>query len=93
MLFSIQMRQCYEFAANQNFGEAIRLLEKLHSQCCLLDGREDQKGKGAELIEIHALRLKIAFLTGDQQKIKELYEKTKDLTTPIRMSKSQSIIK
>jgi len=93
MLFSIQMRQCHELAAKQKFKETIKLLEKIHSRCRLSDGRDDQKSKGSELIEIYALRLKIAAQTKDMLKTKELYEKTKDLTAAVKNPKSQSIIK
>jgi COP9 signalosome complex subunit 2 len=93
MLFSIQMRQCHELAAKNKFKETIKLLEKVHSRCRLQDGRDDQKSKGSELIEIYALRLKIAAKTKDMLKTKELYEKTKDLTAAVKNPKSQSIIK
>jgi len=93
MLFAVQMRQCHELTAKGKYKDTLRLLEKVHQRCRLTDGRDDQKSKGSELIEIYALRLKIAEKTKDMLQTKELYEKTKDLQVAVKNPKSQSIIK
>jgi len=87
------MRQCTELTAKERYREAQRLLDRIHDRCKLPDGRDDAKAKGSELIEIYALELKIAAITKNALRLRELYEKTKNLTAAVKNPKSQSIIK
>jgi len=52
-----------------------------------------KKNKGSELLEIFALELRMSAATGDQVKLKELFDKTKDLTAAVKDPRSQSIIR
>jgi len=79
--------------ARANTKMLKKLLNRIHDRCRLSDGRDDQKSKGSELIEIYALELKIAAKTKDLLKTRELYEHTKDLTAAVKNPKSQSIIR
>lgn len=93
MTFDIQMRRCNEFVNQAKFSQAMQLLRQLHQTCLLPDGKDDQKGKGSELMDIYALEMKISFITKTQAKTKELYKKTKDLTAAVNNPKSLSIIR
>eukprot|EP00457_Paulinella_chromatophora_P006766 gb/GEZN01006785.1/.p1 GENE.gb/GEZN01006785.1/~~gb/GEZN01006785.1/.p1 ORF type:complete len:465 (+),score=56.78 gb/GEZN01006785.1/:188-1396(+) len=93
MLFSLQMRQCQELAAQRNYGEAERLLNKIHERCKLPDGKDDAKNKGSELLAIYALELKMASATANSVRMRELYERTRDLTAAVKDPKVQSVIK
>jgi hypothetical protein len=74
------------------YKEARELLDSLHSMCRLSNGSDDQKGKGAELMDIYAIRLIIAVQTRDRR-VKEWFEKTKNLFICVKNPKSSSIIK
>jgi hypothetical protein len=60
---------------------------------CQSNGVDDKKNKGSELLEIYALQIKISSKRGDSLKMKELYEKTRDLTAAVKDPRSQSVIR
>ena len=70
MLFNVDMKLCKSYIERADFNNAQRVLDRLHKTCKLKDGSDDRKNKGAELIEIYALLIKISFATGDSLKMK-----------------------
>jgi len=92
MAFDIQMRQAIALVSQAEFAKATALLNKLHKLCMLPDGSDDKEKKASELIDIYALEMRMAGDQLDNEKIKQLYEKTKVLTADVRNPKSQSII-
>ena len=62
-------------------------------QSCQTNGQDDKKNKGSELLEIYALQIQISSKRGDSLKMKELYDKTKDLTAAVKDPRSQSVIR
>ena len=70
MLFNVDMKLCKSYIERHDYGNAQRVLDRLHHTCKLHDGSDDRRNKGAELIEIYALSIKISFATGDSLKMK-----------------------
>ena len=71
---------------------AVQVLSQL-LQSCQTNGQDDKKNKGSELLEIYALQIQISSKRGDSLKMKELYDKTKDLTAAVKDPRSQSVIR
>jgi len=93
MLFDVRMKLCKVYANRGAWAEANVVLQSLHKSCQTSDGMDDKKSKGSELLEIYALELRMSAATGDQVKLKELFEKTKDLIVAVKDPRSQSVIK
>jgi len=70
----------------------VQVLSQL-LQSCQTNGQDDKKNKGSELLEIYALQIQISSKRGDSLKMKELYDKTKDLTAAVKDPRSQSVIR
>jgi len=86
------MSQAGEFVQQGQVNKARTLLEQLHSRCRNPDGTDNQD-KGSELIDIYALRMRMAGDQADVEVTKELYAKTKNLNAKVKNPKSQSIIR
>jgi len=93
LLFDVRMKLCKVYSGRGEYTEALDALTTLHKACLTSDGQDDKKTKGSELLEIYAEELKISAAMGDSVKLKELYEKTKDLTAAVKDPRSQSIIR
>lgn len=72
---------------------AWQVLGQLLASCQTASGQDDKKNKGSELLEIYALQIQISSKRGDSLKMKELYDKTKDLTAAVKDPRSQSVIR
>ena len=70
MLFNVNMKLCRSYVEREDFTKAGAVLEQLHSSCRLPSGEDDKKNKGAELIEIYALLIRISTHTKDTLKLK-----------------------
>jgi COP9 signalosome complex subunit 2 len=86
------MKLCKTYVDKGDFITATNVLNNL-LQSCQTNGIDDKKNKGSELLEIYALEIKMSFVNGDQIKMKQLYEKTKDLTAAVKDPRSQSVIR
>jgi COP9 signalosome complex subunit 2 len=93
MLFNVNMKLCKTYVDKEDYPAAHTVLAKLHKSCLTASGQDDKKNKGSELLEIYALQIKLSFAAHDANKMKELYEKTKDLTAAVKDPRSQSIIR
>jgi COP9 signalosome complex subunit 2 len=93
MIFELRMKLCQSHVNRNEFDEALTLLGQLHKSCQTPDGQDDRKTKGSELLEIYALELRINGARGDSVRMKELFEKTKDLTSAVTDPRVQSVIK
>jgi len=93
MLFDVRMRLCSTYFNRKSYDEALSLCDKCHKTCLTSDGSDDKKNKGAELLEIYALQLRISAATGNSTKLKELFEKTKDVVVAVQDPRSQSVIR
>jgi COP9 signalosome complex subunit 2 len=93
MLFDVRMKLCRAHFGRAAFAEASDVLSMLHKACLNPDGSDDKKNKGSELIEIYALELQLSAAQGNNLKMKELYERTKDLTVAVKDPRSQSVIR
>lgn len=71
----------------------VQVLGQLLASCQTASGQDDKKNKGSELLEIYALQIQISSKRGDSLKMKELYDKTKDLTAAVKDPRSQSVIR
>lgn len=54
---------------------------------------DDKRNKGGELLEIYALQIKMSLDRGDTLRMRELYEKTRDLSAAVKDPRSQSVIR
>jgi len=52
-----------------------------------------QKNKGTELLEVYALSIKLSSASGDSVRMREIYQKTKDLVAGVKDPRSQSVIR
>jgi COP9 signalosome complex subunit 2 len=93
MLFDVRMKLCRAYINRNAYDEASEVLNGLHKSCQTHDGQDDKKTKGSELLEIYSLQLMISAAQGDNVRLKELFEKTKDLTAAVKDPRSQSIIR
>jgi len=93
MLFDVRMKLCRAYINRNAYDEASEVLVGLHKSCQTSDGQDDKKTKGSELLEIYSLQLMISAAQGDNVRLKELFEKTKDLTAAVKDPRSQSIIR
>ena len=71
----------------------VQVLSALLQSCQTPSGQDDKKNKGGELLEIYALQIQLSSKRGDSLKMKELYDKTKDLTAAVKDPRSQSVIR
>jgi len=86
--------KCCELALqignDKGFGEALAVLH----QSCKDAGGKDDLTKGAELLEIYALKCRMAISKqSDSRVYQDLYEKTKNLTAAVTDPKTMSVIK
>jgi len=93
MRFNVQMKLCKTYMEQNNLDKAQEVLNALLASCQTPQGTDDRKGKGGELLEIYALQIVISSRRGDSLKMKELYDKTKDLTAAVKDPRSQSVIR
>jgi len=93
MLFDVRMKLCKTLMTKQKWEEAQDTLDMLHKSCLTASGEDDKKGHGGELIEIYAMNFRLSSATQNSMKMKELYERTKDLTAAVSNPHSQSVIK
>ena len=70
MLFNVNMKLCRSHIDRDDLAQAQAVLDGLHASCRLPDGEDDKKNKGAELIEIYALMIKISSISKDNIKMK-----------------------
>ena len=70
MLFNVNMKLCRSHVDRGDYAQAQQVLEQLHASCRLPSGEDDKRSKGAELIEIYALMIRISFATKDAIKMK-----------------------
>jgi len=93
MLFDVRMKLCRTLMTKHRWDEAQDVLDSLHKSCLTASGEDDKKGHGSELIEIYAMNFRLSSATQNSMKMKELYERTKDLTAAVTNPHSQSVIK
>lgn len=93
MRFNVQMKLCKTYLELQNMEKGQEVLSALLQSCQTPSGQDDKKNKGGELLEIYALQIQLSSKRGDSLKMKELYDKTKDLTAAVKDPRSQSVIR
>lgn len=92
MMFNVQMKLCKTYMEKGDFEKAQEVLSQLLLSC-QVDGVDDRKNRGSDLLEIYALQIKMSQSRGDSLRMKELYNKTKDLTAAVKDPRSQSVIR
>ncbi len=93
MRFNVEMKLCKVYMEKEDYVKGQEVLNSLLHSCQTPSGVDDKKNKGSELLEIYALQILISSRRGDALKMKELYERTKDLTAAVKDPRSQSIIR
>lgn len=91
LYFGISMKLCRRYLASGQFSKAESLLLEMHDSCRLPDGSDDLS-KGSQLLEIYALQVQLLSAQGDSFRLKELFEKTRNLNTEVNDPRSMSII-
>lgn len=93
MLFNVNMKLCKSYLERDEYASAEQILSELHTSC-QVNGIDDKR-KGSELLEIYSIRMRLALTLhpDDLASLKELYEKTKDLTSAVKDPRSQSVIR
>jgi len=93
MRFNVEMKLCKVYMEKEDYTNGQQVLNNLLQSCQTASGADDKKNKGSELLEIYALQILISSRRGDALKMKELYDRTKDLTAAVKDPRSQSIIR
>jgi len=68
------------------------LIDKVKESCRLPDGSDDMK-KSSVLLEVYSLEIGVHMQTMNIAKIKELYNKTKNISSAIADPRTMGIIK
>lgn len=77
----------------KNSGENFfQLIESIKESCRLPDGSDDMK-KSSVLLEVYSLEINLHMKTMNIPKIREIYEKTKNISSAIADPRTMGIIK
>lgn len=90
--FEYAMRLCKTYFDKNDLKSCELLLDDLHSSCKDKNGNDD-KTKGAQLLEVYAIRIQVVTARNDSVALNELFERTKMLSADINDPKSMSVIK
>lgn len=75
-----------------DFQRLEKIIEAFKSRCKTQQGQVDEKKSGA-LLELYSIEIQICIANKDHQRMKNVYEKTKNLSSAIVDPKSMAIIK
>ena len=75
-----------------DFQRLEKIIEAFKTRCKTQQGQVDEKKSGA-LLELYSIEIQICIANKDHQRMKNVYEKTKNLSSAIVDPKSMAIIK
>jgi len=103
MRFNVRMKLARTYMDKKQFDKGQEVLRSLLAS---VEGGQSGSGsssssssassasdRGSDLLEIYAMQIKMSSQRGDAIEMKELYEKTKDLTAAVKDPRSQSVIR
>lgn len=90
--FEFAMRLCKLHLDQKQNKECEKLLDELHLSCKNTTG-EDDRSKGAQLLEIYAIKIQIMSAQNNRVAINELFERTNQLIADVNDPRSMSVIK
>lgn len=91
MWFDFGMKLCNQQLQWKDYEQAARTLEELHRSCKKPDGTDDTS-KGGHLLEIYAVKFRMAQDQGQTFALEELFRKTKGLAADVSDSRVMSVI-
>lgn len=86
------IRLCKIYLDRKEFGQFQNLIENIKESCRLPDGTDDMK-KSSVLLEVYSLEINVHMQTMNIGKMREIYEKTKNISSAIADPRTMGIIK
>eukprot|EP01084_Bolivina_argentea_P266222 451481_1 len=90
--FEFAMKLCKEYLSVSKRKECELLLDELYKSCKTPAG-EDDRAKGAQLLEIYGIKIQFMSATNNVTLLNELFERTKQLSADVNDPRSMSVIK
>eukprot|EP01084_Bolivina_argentea_P072154 131042_1 len=87
------MRLCETYLDQNKNKECELLLDELHSSCKDSKTGQDDKNKGAQLLEIYAIKIQLMAAANNRVALNELFERTNQLCADVNDPRSMSVIK
>jgi len=86
------IRLCKIYIDRKEYQQFQNLIESIKESCRLPDGSDDMK-KSSVLLEVYSLEINLHMKTMNIPKIREIYEKTKNISSAIADPRTMGIIK
>jgi len=90
--FEFAMRLCKQYLDLKKNKECEQLLDELHLSC-KIDGVDDKKNKGGQLLEIYSIKIQLMAAANNRVALNELFERTNQLCADVNDPRSMSVIK